>query len=112
MRGACTHLHGHAEALVEGHEAAALGDLGQAVQEAGELASAGLAQVSGQTGTRKVQRVHDQQRTGTGQTTCAHMQEPLVTTLLMCSHLTTALHSTDKPTTLREHTEEASRNGR
>lgn len=73
---ACAHLHGHAEALVEGEEAAALGDLGEAVEEAGELARPGLAQVSGQPRTRKVQRVHDQQGTSTGQATCAHMLSP------------------------------------
>ena len=77
MPGGCAHLHGHAKALVEGHKAAALDDLAEAVQEAGELASPGLAQVSSQTGTRKVQRVHNQQRTSTSQTTCANMQETI-----------------------------------
>ena len=59
--GCLPHLHGHTEALVEGHEAAALDGLAQAVHQAGELAGARLAQVGRQPRPRKVQRVHNQQ---------------------------------------------------
>ena len=61
-----------AEATVQAGHAVVLEDLGQAVTQAGELAGvlvASLADVSGQAGTREVQRVHEQQRRGTGGTT-------------------------------------------
>ena len=49
----------------------ALGDLGQAVDEAGELAVGVLAHVGREARTRKVQRVHDQQRPRARKATCA-----------------------------------------
>ena len=64
------YLHGDTKALVEGHEPSAADDLFEAVDEACELAGAGLAQVSCQPGTGKVQGVHNQQRSSSGQTTC------------------------------------------
>ena len=64
------HLHGDSKALVEGHESATGDNLTQAVDQPSEFARASLTQVSCETGTGKVQRVHDQQRTGSGQTTC------------------------------------------
>ena len=64
------YLDGDAKALVEGHEPSAADDLFEAVDEACELAGAGLAQVRCQPGTGKVQGVHNQQRSSSGQTTC------------------------------------------
>ena len=72
-----SHLHRDSETLVEGEEAAAGHNLAEAVDEAGELAGASLSQVSCQPGTGKVQRVHDQQRSGSGQTTC---MQPMIST--------------------------------
>ena len=64
------YLHGDTKALVEGHEPSAADDLFEAVDEPCELAGAGLAQVSCQPGTGKVQGIHNQQRSSSGQTTC------------------------------------------
>ena len=65
-----SHLHRDAEALVKREEAAAFDDLAEAVDQPCELACARLSQVSCQPGTRKVQRVHNQQGSGSGKTTC------------------------------------------
>ena len=65
-----SHLHRDAEALVKREEAAAFDDLAEAVDQPRELACARLSQVSCQPGTRKVQRVHNQQGSGSGKTTC------------------------------------------
>ncbi len=65
------HLHRDAEALVEGAQAAALDSGGDAVYEALELAVlASLAQIGTQARPSKVQRIHYQQRSGTGRTAC------------------------------------------
>merc|ERR1719409_2379272 len=62
--GAAVHddaLHGDAEALVERHGARALGNLGEAVEEAAELAALAGADVRGEAGTREIERVDDEQ---------------------------------------------------
>lgn len=55
--GASTHLHGHAEALVQADGARALGRLAQAVDQAGELAALAGAHVRGLRGGRQWGRV-------------------------------------------------------
>ena len=60
--GACTCLHGDAEALVQRAQAAAPVRLGEAVREALEVSVGALPQVGGQARPRVVQRVYYEQR--------------------------------------------------
>lgn len=63
-------LDGDTEALVEGEGAALASHLADAVHHARELAGLAGTHVRGQARTGEIQRVHDQQRTGTRKTPC------------------------------------------
>ena len=63
-------LDGHVEALVQTTDTVGLGDLLQAVGQAVELASsAGLSDISGQTGPGEIEGVHEAQGGGSGSST-------------------------------------------
>jgi len=66
-------LHGDAETLVERHRTGSAGDLGEAVNQTGEFTRLVATDISGETSTREIKRVDNQQRTGTGQTTRRHV---------------------------------------
>mmetsp|Transcript_599 Transcript_599/g.1518 ORF Transcript_599/g.1518 Transcript_599/m.1518 type:complete len:355 (-) Transcript_599:64-1128(-) len=66
-------LHGDAEALVEGHGAGPLGNLGEAVDEAGELAVLARADVRGEAGTGEVEGVDDEQGAGAREAAGRHV---------------------------------------
>lgn len=63
-------LHGHIEALVQTFDAIRLGDLYQAVSQAGELSfCSSLADISSQTGSCEVKGVDKAEGRGTSSTT-------------------------------------------
>ena len=63
-------LHRHVETLVQASQTIRLEDLNQAVSQTGELPpSTRLTDISGQTGTGKVEGVHEAQRGGSGGST-------------------------------------------
>ena len=62
-----------AETLVESHRTRPAGNLGQAVNQAGEFAGRLATNVGSEAGTSEVKRVDDEQRAGTGQTTRRHV---------------------------------------
>lgn len=66
-------LDGDAETLVESHRARALGNLGQAIDQTGEFTRLAATDIGGETSTRKVKRVHNQQGTGASQTARRHV---------------------------------------
>ena len=66
-------LHGDAETLVERHRTGAAGNLGEAVNQTGEFTRLVATDIGGETGTREIKRIDNQQRTGTGQTTGRHV---------------------------------------
>lgn len=66
-------LDGDAKALVESHRARALGNLGQTINQAGEFTRLVATDIGGETSTRKVKRVDNQQGTGASQTARRHV---------------------------------------
>ena len=76
-------LDRHTETLVQGEKTGSLGDSGQAIEHASELALGSLSNISSQTGSDEIQGVHNKKRGRTSQTTGSHVDSQGLTEVLL-----------------------------